>query len=158
MKEDDETNVEQILHLYCRRAEGFFFFFNFQALVSKSSLMHHPAGCDAVKIAPDTRIIIIIYTANNTEGIYFLIFNSCWEEPGGSSCEKRQTENFTVLHNDVHANVKASDEGCPSGGGSGTHTLDRDSSSANCITSPPQPVNRLQLFNILLQPTWSLDL
>lgn len=37
--------------------------------------MHYPAGCDAIKVVPDTRIITI-YTANNTEGIYFCIFDS----------------------------------------------------------------------------------
>lgn len=44
--------------------------------------MHYPAGCDALKIAPDTRIII--YAANNT-----------------NLAEKRET----VLHDDVHAYI-----------------------------------------------------
>lgn len=43
--------------------------------------------------------------ANNTEGIYLLVFDSCWQELAESSCEKRQPESITVLHDDVHANI-----------------------------------------------------
>lgn len=71
MKEDNETNVEQILHLFRCRAESIFLFIFTRGFGVKELVIALSAGRHAIIIAPDTRIIII-YTVNNTEGIYFL--------------------------------------------------------------------------------------